>query len=105
MQLAQLKQSIYSDPRRSNSASNLSQILSIDSDVPSDRPILESELQSNKSLPKTAQTTKENTEFHDLFKNIDDDEFLIAHYSCALAKDVLVQGRLWISEHHVAFRG
>ncbi|KAJ3397175.1 hypothetical protein HDU92_000480 [Lobulomyces angularis] len=48
---------------------------------------------------------REDLEFHKLFPNIKLSDHLVTHYSCALAKDMLIQGRLWISDHHVCFRG
>ncbi|GAA5882760.1 hypothetical protein JCM1840_002596 [Sporobolomyces johnsonii] len=49
--------------------------------------------------PKTT-----NEKFHSLFKTIPDQEELIEDYRCALVKDILVQGRLYLSEHFLSFR-
>lgn len=48
---------------------------------------------------------KRNAEFHHLFKlaGARSDERLIADYSCALSKDILLQGRMYISDKHICF--
>lgn len=46
---------------------------------------------------------KKNMEFHQLFKTIPEDERLLEDYSCALQRDILLQGKLYISEKHVCF--
>ncbi|GAA6038906.1 hypothetical protein JCM8097_000567 [Rhodosporidiobolus ruineniae] len=48
-------------------------------------------------------SSKRNTDFHALFKNISDDDYLIEDYGCALQREILIQGRLYISEHHLSF--
>ncbi|KAG0244029.1 hypothetical protein BGW41_000457 [Actinomortierella wolfii] len=42
-------------------------------------------------------------DFHALFRSVPEDERLIEDYGCALQKEILVQGRLYISENHVCF--
>ncbi|KAF9544547.1 hypothetical protein EC957_011856 [Mortierella hygrophila] len=42
-------------------------------------------------------------DFHSHFRTVPDDEKLIEDYGCALQKEILVQGRLYISENHVCF--
>ncbi|KAF9972978.1 hypothetical protein BGZ65_009512, partial [Modicella reniformis] len=42
-------------------------------------------------------------DFHSLFRSVPDKEKLIEDYGCALQKEILVQGRLYISEKHVCF--
>lgn len=46
---------------------------------------------------------KKNKEFHQVFKKISNGEKLIHDASCALSKDILIQGRMYISEHYVCF--
>ncbi|KAF9948130.1 hypothetical protein BGZ70_002349 [Mortierella alpina] len=46
---------------------------------------------------------KRFSDFHSLFRSVPDDEKLIEDYGCALQKEILVQGRLYISENHVCF--
>ncbi|KAI0212344.1 Protein Aster-B [Lamellibrachia satsuma] len=42
-------------------------------------------------------------DFKRIFKGVSNDERLIVDYSCALQKDILVQGRLYIAQNHVCF--
>ncbi|KAF9203176.1 hypothetical protein BGZ49_006692 [Haplosporangium sp. Z 27] len=42
-------------------------------------------------------------EFHALFRSVPEEEKLIEDYGCALQKEILVQGRLYISEDHICF--
>ncbi|KAI8331116.1 GRAM domain-containing protein [Blakeslea trispora] len=47
---------------------------------------------------------KKNDEFHALFKSVPESDLLIDDYKCALQKDILLQGHLYLSEHHVCFK-
>lgn len=61
----------------------------------------------NLSAPKltgfAVASKKRNRDFHDLFKSVPDDDFLIEDYSCALQREILAHGRLYISEGHLCF--
>lgn len=48
---------------------------------------------------------KKNAEFHNLFKDagISSDERLIADHNCALSRDILLQGKMYISDRHICF--
>ena len=63
---------------------------------------------------------KRNSEFHDLFKNVPLDELLIdsilmvlfifnyvkqlfSGYSCALSREILIHGRLYLSANYACF--
>jgi hypothetical protein len=46
---------------------------------------------------------KRNRDFHVLFKSVPDDDYLIEDYSCALQREILAHGRLYISEGHLCF--
>ncbi|KAK4703071.1 hypothetical protein P7C70_g3146, partial [Phenoliferia sp. Uapishka_3] len=48
-------------------------------------------------------SSKRNADFHTIFKNIPDDDYLIEDYGCALQREILIQGRIYISEHHLSF--
>jgi hypothetical protein len=59
-------------------------------------------------------SNRRNAEFHGLFPTVDEGDYLIegrchcasvltADYGCALAKDILVHGRLYVSENHICF--
>lgn len=47
---------------------------------------------------------KTNSEFHQYFEEIPQDDELIEDYRCALQREILVQGRLFVSENNLAFR-
>lgn len=44
-----------------------------------------------------------NRAFHQQFRSVPEDDFLIEDYSCALQKEILLAGRLYISEGHICF--
>ncbi|KAI7900572.1 GRAM domain-containing protein [Cokeromyces recurvatus] len=46
---------------------------------------------------------KRNIEFHELFRSVPEHDRLIEEYSCAMFKDIAIQGRLYISENHLCF--
>ncbi|CAG8558767.1 5772_t:CDS:2 [Acaulospora morrowiae] len=46
---------------------------------------------------------KRNKEFHSFFKCIPHDEFLLNDYGCALQKEILAQGRIYVSLYHICF--
>jgi len=49
-------------------------------------------------------SNKRNAEFHENFPWIPEGDYLIEDYGCAWQKEILVQGRLYISENHICFR-
>lgn len=46
---------------------------------------------------------KRNRDFHSQFKSVPDDDYLIEDYSCALQREILAHGRLYVSEGHLCF--
>ncbi len=46
---------------------------------------------------------KRNRDFHQLFKSVPEDDYLIEDYSCALQREILAHGRLYVSEGHLCF--
>ncbi|CAN8103070.1 unnamed protein product [Discula destructiva] len=46
---------------------------------------------------------RRNRDFHELFKSVPDDDYLIEDYSCALQREILAHGRLYVSEGHLCF--
>lgn len=42
-------------------------------------------------------------DFKRLFKDVPDDERLVVDYSCALQKEILVQGRLYVTQNYLCF--
>ncbi|WVQ62718.1 uncharacterized protein L199_000866 [Kwoniella botswanensis] len=64
-----------------------------DSDLDDDLPVTGFAVASN----------RRNADFHTLFPSIDEGDYLIEDYGCALSKDILLQGRLYVSENHLCF--
>ncbi|KDQ30012.1 hypothetical protein PLEOSDRAFT_154728 [Pleurotus ostreatus PC15] len=48
-------------------------------------------------------SNKRNADFHELFSSIPYGDYLIEDYGCALQREILIQGRLYISENHISF--
>lgn len=46
---------------------------------------------------------RRNREFHEMFAPVPEDDYLIEDYGCALQKEILLQGRLYVSEGHICF--
>lgn len=46
---------------------------------------------------------KRNRDFHQLFRSIPEDDYLIEDYSCALQREIIVAGRVYVSEGHICF--
>ncbi|KAF7716474.1 GRAM domain membrane-associated protein [Penicillium ucsense] len=46
---------------------------------------------------------KRNRDFHQLFRSVPEDDFLIEDYSCALQREIILAGRIYISEGHICF--
>lgn len=46
---------------------------------------------------------KRQESFHSLFSSLPSSEILIEDFACAYRKEILVQGRLYLSEHHISF--
>ncbi|KAJ0068123.1 hypothetical protein NL108_016281 [Boleophthalmus pectinirostris] len=50
-----------------------------------------------------SQLSKTNGHYHKIFKEISKEEQLQQSYTCALQKDILYQGRMFVSEHWICF--
>ncbi|KAK6343055.1 hypothetical protein TWF718_008431 [Orbilia javanica] len=48
-------------------------------------------------------TTRRNRDFHSLFKTVPVEDNLIEDYGCALQKEILLQGRMYVSSGHICF--
>lgn len=48
-------------------------------------------------------SSKRNKDFHQLFRSVPEDDYLIEDYSAALQRDILLHGRLYVSEGHICF--
>ncbi|KAG0284156.1 hypothetical protein BGZ96_011470 [Linnemannia gamsii] len=58
---------------------------------------------SNININFVYANEKRFSDFHSVFRSVPDEEKLIEDYGCALQKEILVQGRLYISDDHVCF--
>ncbi|KAG9348283.1 hypothetical protein JZ751_002018 [Albula glossodonta] len=59
----------------------------------------------SEAIPAVLSPTykQRNEDFRKLFKQLPDTERLIVDYSCALQRDILLQGRLYLSENWICF--
>lgn len=48
-------------------------------------------------------TTRRTAEFHQLFRSLDLTDRLLDDFSCALSREILLQGRIYVSENNVCF--
>lgn len=46
---------------------------------------------------------KRNREYHQLFRSVPDHDYLIEDYSCALQREIILAGRIYVSEGHICF--
>ena len=62
---------------------------------------------SNASAPKVTgfavASKKRNKDFHTFFKSVPENDYLIEDYSCALQRDIILAGRIYVSEGHICF--
>lgn len=62
---------------------------------------------ANSSVPKltgfAVASMKRNRDFHQLFRSVPEDDYLIEDYSCALQRDIILAGRIYVSEGHICF--
>lgn len=57
----------------------------------------------NKLAGFAVATKKRNRDFHQLFRSVPEDDYLIEDYSCALQRDIILAGRMYVSEGHICF--
>ncbi|KAI9101344.1 hypothetical protein DFS34DRAFT_467202 [Phlyctochytrium arcticum] len=65
-------------------------------------------LVDDNSLPRgcTFALDRDNEEFHRTFTDVKSEDRLVQDYACAWNKEgLLIQGRMWVSQHHVCFKG
>ncbi|KAI9044315.1 GRAM domain containing [Aspergillus affinis] len=62
---------------------------------------------ANTSMPRltgfAVASKKRNRDFHSLFRSVPEDDYLIEDYSCALQREIILAGRIYISEGHICF--
>jgi len=90
-------------PRGSSAASSLANHLQ----TPTNQPQSPASPLGSGPGPKitgfAVASKKRNRDFHALFRSVPEDDYLIEDYGCALQKDILVHGRLYVSEGHICF--
>ncbi|THZ83769.1 hypothetical protein D6C84_04647 [Aureobasidium pullulans] len=59
--------------------------------------------QGHRSTGFAVASSKRNKDFHQLFRSVPEDDYLIEDYSAALQRDILLHGRLYVSEGHICF--
>ncbi|KAI9889573.1 MAG: hypothetical protein M1814_005176 [Vezdaea aestivalis] len=63
--------------------------------------------QAQASVPRltgfAVASKKRNRDFHQLFRSVPEDDYLIEDYSAAIQRDILMHGRLYVSEGHICF--
>ena len=58
---------------------------------------------SHKLTGFAVASKKRNREFHQQFRSVPEDDYLIEDYSCALQREIILAGRIYISEGHICF--
>lgn len=62
---------------------------------------------ANSSIPRltgfAVASKKRNRDFHLLFRSVPEDDYLIEDYSCALQREIILAGRIYVSEGHICF--
>ncbi|CAN3368327.1 hypothetical protein DICA3_F16732 [Diutina catenulata] len=83
------------------SPSSYSRSRSEDEEDDSESDSSDSELEDG--VPRKGASRRRNREFHQSFKSIPRSEQLIDNFSCALNKDILVQGRMFLTKNYICF--
>ncbi|OAC98371.1 hypothetical protein MUCCIDRAFT_167461 [Mucor lusitanicus CBS 277.49] len=76
-----------------------------------DEPVLSTDIakldvgneQQQPIIPVVYADEKRNQYFHTLFRSVPEENRLIEEYNCAMYKDILVQGKLYISQEYLCF--
>ncbi|KAG9353819.1 hypothetical protein JZ751_011943, partial [Albula glossodonta] len=63
----------------------------------------DSEAKPSRKKSHSSQFSKTNDQYHKIFKEISKDELLRQSYTCALQKDMLYQGKLYVSDNWICF--
>ncbi|KAF7652792.1 hypothetical protein LDENG_00092200 [Lucifuga dentata] len=61
------------------------------------------DLKIDRKKSQYSQLSKSNCQYHKIFKEISKEEQLKQSYTCALQKDILYQGRMFVSQHWICF--
>ncbi|XP_039509014.1 GRAM domain-containing protein 2B [Pimephales promelas] len=63
----------------------------------------DSESKCERRKPQSCHFLRTNSQYHKAFKDVSEDEHLRQSYTCALQKDMLYQGRLFVSDNWICF--
>ncbi|XP_028319463.1 GRAM domain-containing protein 2B-like isoform X2 [Gouania willdenowi] len=99
LQLCVDTESDPSDSRRRAASSRLKPVEPLLS--PTSLSDFETKLERKKSQPN--QLSKTNAQYHKLFKEVRREELLKQSYTCALQRDILYQGKMFVSENWICF--
>ncbi|KAM6902984.1 GRAM domain-containing protein 2B-like [Xenentodon cancila] len=61
------------------------------------------ETKTDRKKSQTNQLSKSNAQYHKLFKEVSRDELLKQSYTCALQRDILYQGKMFVSDNWICF--
>ncbi|XP_068102928.1 GRAM domain-containing protein 2B isoform X2 [Hyperolius riggenbachi] len=64
---------------------------------------MKNDMKLERKKSSSNQFMKSNAHFHKLFKDVSKDELLRESFTCALQKEILYQGKLYISENWICF--
>lgn len=68
-----------------------------------EQTIAEESLERSDGLITSNNFLKQNKSFHKLFQDIPETDYLTHSFTCALQKEVLYHGKLYLSENHLCF--
>ncbi|XP_069834106.1 GRAM domain-containing protein 2B-like isoform X2 [Dendropsophus ebraccatus] len=72
-------------------------------DPPSSLKTADNDPSTERRRSITSNLPKHNLTFHKIFREVSEDEELKDSFTCALQREVLYQGRLYISHNHIGF--
>ncbi|XP_044030046.1 GRAM domain-containing protein 2B-like isoform X2 [Siniperca chuatsi] len=61
------------------------------------------ETKCERKKPQPTHLSKTNAHYHKLFKEVSKDELLKQSYTCALQRDILYQGKMFVSDNWICF--
>ncbi|KAI8812621.1 hypothetical protein BJ742DRAFT_26649 [Cladochytrium replicatum] len=62
------------------------------------------QIQSKLHCPRNQSLLKKDQEIYKLFKSLPESEIWIEDYPCALQKNILIQGKLYLTPRHICFK-
>lgn len=103
------RRSLNRNAERSDSVRSTNKKVAADS-ISSEEPVTERRLSQKKPKGRKGHISgfafadrKRNREFHKIFKSIPTEDYLLDDFGCALSRDILLQGRLYVSEGNLCF--